>query len=82
MAGYGKSSNKKPYLLLEASRVVLFPNAPPTSVVDRAVAAPIISDIKAAVDNVQQSLSHLDLALDHMEDLTGKGSQVGDSVDS
>ena len=82
VAGYGKSSAKKPYLLVEDSRVVLFPHAPPTAVVAREVAAPILGDIKAALDSLQQSLSHMDLTLEQMEDLSGKGPQVGDSSNS
>ena len=81
MGGYGKSSSSKPYILMEEGRRVLFPKAPRSAVVDPETSQQVLASAGANVERVAEGLLSMDLALEEMPDVTGKGSEVGDPLE-
>ena len=80
--GFGKSCKGKPYLLAESSRAILFPKAYASSVVSPLDAADVFQEIRYNMDQVVASLGHVDLTLEEMVDVSGKGNTEGDSSNS
>ena len=78
VAGFSRNSGGNPYLLEERLRVVLFPGAPVTSVVPTYTAQPILDRIRNTVARLGEGLQVLDINLDDMENVEGRGDQVGD----
>ena len=77
VTGFRRNSKTKPYLLTEALRLHLFPNAPPTSVVPERLSGPVLQKIQEHMEYLGDELDNINL--DEMEDVSGKGSMVGDS---
>ena len=66
-----------PYLLVEESRQLLFPNAPLTSVTDPKTAQTCLDLIRESLQGLE-AVGGIDLGCEQMQDLTGERSTVGD----
>ena len=76
-SGFGRNSKGKPYLLTEDLRQALFPKAPSAAVVPPEKAAPVLANIRANLQDLED-VGSINIDIEPME--VGKASQVGDST--